>query len=101
MKPLNWPSVALAAVVILTIAILAALDKDSSALVTSGLAILGALGLLVRQGAEVKEQAVAVKDQTNGNTKQLMAIIAQQQEHIQELAHKLAESTPPPSKSEG
>lgn len=89
MKTLTWPQAIVAASVLLVIGALAYAGKDTSALVTSGLAILGALGLLVKQQTEVKAESVAkldaVQQQTNGNTKELMAIIKSQQEQIAAL----------------
>jgi len=86
MKNLNWPQAVVAAAVLFVIGALVYAGKDTGALVTSGLAILGALGLIVKQGTEVKERADAVQQQTNGNTKELLAIIRAQQDQIAELS---------------
>lgn len=86
MKTLNWPQAVVAAAVLFVIGALVYGGKDTGALVTSGIAILGALGLIVKQGTEVKERADAVQQQTNGNTKELLAIIRAQQEQIAELS---------------
>ena len=96
MKTLNWPQAVVASAVLIVIAALIFAGKDTGALVTSGLAILGALGILVKQGTEVKERADAVQQQTNGNTKELLKIIAQQQAYIIDMANKMASMPPPP-----
>lgn len=96
MKTLNWPQAVVASAVLIVIAALIFAGKDTGALVTSGLAILGALGILVKQGTEVKERADAVQAQTNGNTKELLKIIAQQQAYIIDMANKMASMPPPP-----
>jgi hypothetical protein len=93
---MTWPQALVASSVLIVIAALTLAGKDASALVTSGLAILGALGFLVKQNVETKEQTTAVKEQTNGNTKELLAIIRLQQSQIMELSHKLADSMPAP-----
>ena len=83
---LTWPQAVVAAAVLFVIGALVYAGKDTGALVTSGLAILGALGMIVKQGTEVKERADAVQQQTNGNTRELLAIIRSQQEQIAELS---------------
>ena len=100
MKTLNWPQAVVASAVLIVIAALIFAGKDTGALVTSGLAILGALGILVKQGAEVKERTDAVQAQTNGNTRELLKIIAQQQAYIIEMANKMASMPPSAADSE-
>jgi hypothetical protein len=99
-KTLNWPQAIVASAVLIIIAALIFAGKDTGALVTSGLAILGALGILVKQGAEVKERTDAVQAQTNGNTRELLKIIAQQQSYIIDMANKMATMPPPPTEYE-
>lgn len=106
MKALNWPQAVVAATVLLVIAALVWGDKNTGALVTAAVAILGALGLLVKGQAEVKERTDAVQQQTNGNTRELLAMLrdkdtqlaalqTQHQADLKEMAHKLAEMQPP------
>lgn len=95
MNKLTLPQAILGSVVLLVIGALTFAGKDTAALVTSGVAILSALGLIVKQNAETQSTAQQVQQQTNGNTKELVQLISKQQDQILELSHKLAEMTPP------
>lgn len=95
MQRLTLPQALLACTVLLVIGALVYAGKDTAGLVTAAVAILGALGFIVQKQAEVQQQTVAVREQTNGNTKELLALVSKQQDQIIELSHKLAEMTPP------
>lgn len=82
MKDLRWPHVALIAVVLGVLGGLAYAGKDSAALVGGVIALLGAMGMIVKGQAEVKEQATAIKEQTNGNTSALLTTVTDLQRHL-------------------
>lgn len=94
MKDLRWPHAVLMSTVLLVLGGLAYTGKDSAAVIGGVLAVLGAMGFLVKQQAEVKEQATAIKEQTNGNTAVLVEVIREQQRQIVNLAHMLADMHP-------
>lgn len=98
MKDLKLPHAIVIAVVVLVLGGLAYAGKESAAVIAGILVVLGAMGLVVKQGAEVKEQNVAIKEQTNGNQKELLGVIMRQHEDLVRLSNRLADMQPPPSK---
>jgi phosphoribosylformylglycinamidine (FGAM) synthase-like amidotransferase family enzyme len=60
--------------------------------------VLGALGVVAKQQAEVKEQNTAIKENTNGTHKELLGIISQQHSDLVTMSHRLADMQPPPKK---
>jgi len=94
MKTLTLPQAIIASTVLLVIGVLSFAGKDTAAYIVAALTILGALGILVKQGAEQKAAAEAVQVQTNGNTTALIDVIKEQQRQTLELAHKLAGMVP-------
>lgn len=106
MKDLRWPHAFVIAVVLLVFGGLALAGRDSAAVLGGVIALLGAMGFLVKGQAEVKEQAAAIKEQTNGNTTALYTLVRElqqqiadqhhtHQEQMLQLANKLAEMAPP------
>lgn len=86
MKDLGWPHVFLIAVVLLVLGGLAYAGKDSAAVIGGVIALLAAMGFVVKGQAEVKEQAAAIREQTNGTTTNLVTLIRDQQRvHQQQM----------------
>lgn len=88
MTELSWKHVTVIVAFFVAIAVLAVTGHDTGAFITVGLGVLGALGLLVAQGAATKETASATHAQSNGNLSRLMDIIERQ-------GAMLAQATPP------
>ena len=80
---LSWPHVVIVGLVLGAITALAVTGKDTATLVVLGTAILGGIGL-------VGGLQFALKDQTNGNQAQLLAM-------VREMAAQLALMQPPPA----
>lgn len=91
MKNMPWPLAMVVTVTILVIGVLAAMDKDFSAVVTAILLLLGALGY-----AELRE----IKNQTNGITaaadRERTAARLAQEDLIKRLLESPALNPPPP-----
>lgn len=100
MKDLKISHAIVIAAVVLTLGGLAYADKDAGVVVAGVIAVLGALGVVAKQQAEVKEQNVAIKEQTNGTNAALIGIINRQHGDLVRLSDKvadrLAELPPPP-----
>jgi len=95
MKNLTWPQVVVIVAFLAVIGGLTWTGRDTAVLVTVGMAMLAGLGLSIGQGQ-------AIKDQTNGNTGQLlemqremMRTLAQTQPATPAAAAPAAESTGP------
>lgn len=88
MKDLSWKHVALIGMFFGTIAILTITGHDAGSFIVVGMGVLGALGLVVVQTTQAKEQTTAVKEQTNGNTTKML-------EMIESFAGQLAAAQPP------
>lgn len=96
------------AAVVLVLGALSYVGRDSAAVITGLVALLAAMGYVVKGQGEVKEQAAAIKEQTNGNTTALYTLVRElqqqiadqhhtHQEQMLQLANKLAEMAPPPA----
>lgn len=84
---LTWPHVVVVGLILGAIVLLAAFDRDTTALVGLGTLLLAGLGL-------VAGQQLGIKDQTNGNVSELLRL-------VREMAVRLAEAPPPPPREQG
>jgi ABC-type sugar transport system substrate-binding protein len=80
MKRVNWPAAVVIVALLACVTALSLFGSDNTALVTIGLAVMTALGFVGAQGQ-------AVKEQTNGNTSQLVEL-------VRELAHRGYDAIP-------
>lgn len=80
MKRLPWAYVVVISVVLVCVTALALTHNDSAGLITVGLAVFTGIGI-------VGSQTHAVKEQTNGNTTQLVSL-------VRELAHMAYQAYP-------
>jgi hypothetical protein len=78
---LTWPAVVVVGLVLAAITTLGALGRDTTALIGLGTLLLAGLGLIVGQQQAIKEQG-------NGNTSKLLAMVENQ-------SHLLARMLPP------
>lgn len=83
MKDLKLPHAIVISVVLLVLGTLAFYEKDSAVFVASALTLLGALGFIIRQQSDIKADATAIRQQTNGTNSELLAM-------VKELAAKVA-----------
>ena len=81
MNRLPWQHVIVICVVLACVTALALTGHDNAGLLTVGLAVFGGIGI-------VGSQTQAVKDQTNGNTSQLVSL-------VRELSHMGFQAQPP------
>lgn len=77
-KDLSWKYVVIIVSFLETIALLTITGHETGAFIAVGLGVLGALGLIVGQGAAQREQTTAVKEQTNGNYSRMFDILEAQ-----------------------
>lgn len=106
MKDLRWPHVAVVLGAFGVLGTLAYFEKDAAAVITGVLALLGVMGFVAYQQSEIKQTTATIKDQTNGNIGQLMAMMEQTRQDLvasndqhrrdmKEMADKMAMMTPP------
>lgn len=95
MKDLRWPHVAVVLGAFGVLGTLAFFGKDSAAVVTGVLALLGVMGFVAYQQSEIKAHVETVKSNTNGNISTLMETIDRLQRENTELALRVQ----PPSET--
>ena len=108
MKDLKWPAVAVIVALLLVLAWLSDRGKDATVVLAGVFTVLGALGYgvlsskqadLQNSQTEIKQNTDTIKEQTNGNIGQMMAMLEQQgRDHrrdMKEMADKLAFMVPP------
>lgn len=108
MKELKWTHVTLIVAVMLVLGGLSYADKDPTPVLAGVITILGTMGfgLLINKQNETTATLATVKEQTNGNVGQLMAMVEQQRQDqltsnekhrsdMRDMADKLAAMSPP------
>lgn len=94
MKDLRWPHMVVVLGALAAVSWLTYTGKDSAVI----LLLLGALGFVVHQQAEIKQQTETIKQQTNGTNTELLQMIDRLQREKAELALKVpTDSETPPS----
>lgn len=83
---LTWPHVAVIGLVLGAVVTLAALGRDTSALIGLGTLLFAGIGV-------VAAGMVGIKDQTNGNTSKLLTMV----ERMSEMLAQMRPPAPPPS----
>ena len=68
---LSWPHVAVIGIIVAGVVALAALGRDTSALIALGTLLLAGIGLIA--GSQL-----GIRDQTNGNTTRMLSILEAQ-----------------------
>lgn len=91
MKDLKLPQAIVITAALFVLGGLVWAGKDMAAVIGGVLAVLGAFGYSIKQQAEVKEQNVAIKEQTNGNQRELLNFIIRQHEDLVRLSNKMAD----------
>lgn len=87
MKALSWPHVVVIGIIVAGLVALAAFGRDTSALVALGTLLLAGIGLIA--GTQF-----GIKDQTNGNTSRLLAIVEAQGQLLAQMQPPAIEQPP-------
>lgn len=94
MKDLRWPHVVVVLGALGVLGTLAFFDKDSAAVITGVLALLGVMGFVAYQQQEIKAHVETVKTNTNGNNAELMELVKKLQQENKELALRVPAPAP-------
>jgi apolipoprotein N-acyltransferase len=93
-KLTGWQLVVVIVAGLAAAVVLVRLGQEAGALITGALAILGAFGYTANAMSAAKADIAAVKQQTNGNTSELLAALREVAGHNKDLAGLLATMTP-------
>lgn len=92
MKDLKLPHAIVISVILLVLGTLAFFEKDAAVFVGGAIALLGAMGFIISQQSDIKADASAIRQQTNGNNEKLLQMVEDLQLQVRELALRV----PPP-----
>lgn len=82
---IDYPTAIVAVAFIAGVVVLNLTGRDTSVLVTVGLAILGLAGYGVLRTTQAQHEATAAKEQSNGNTARLLSMVERQGQMLAQM----------------